>query len=70
MDRQIELHQEEERFRPDASEVMRLVCDSSALRAATGWSPQWSLEDGLRETIGWFTDAANLAAYNPARYNV
>jgi UDP-glucose 4-epimerase len=70
MDRDIELHQEEERFRPDASEVMRLVCDSSALRAATGWSPGWSLEDGLRETIGWFTDADNLAAYKPARYNV
>lgn len=70
MDRDIELHQDEERFRPDASEVMRLVCDSSALRAATGWSPQWSLEDGLRETIGWFTDADNLAAYKPTRYNV
>lgn len=70
MDRDIELNQEDQRYRPDASEVMRLVCDSRALRGATGWSPRWSLEDGLRETIGWFTDPANLAAYKSTRYNV
>lgn len=70
MDRDIELNQEEKRFRPDASEVMRLVCDASALTAGTGWRPRWSLEDGLRETIDWFTDAGNLAAYKPTRYNV
>jgi UDP-glucose 4-epimerase len=70
MDRPIALNQEDERFRPDASEVMRLVCDASALRAATGWSPAWTLEDGLRESIAWFTDPANLAAYKTTRYNV
>lgn len=70
MDRDIELNQEDQRFRPDASEVMRLVCDNRALRSATGWSPQWSLEDGLRETIGWFTEPTNLAAYRSTEYNV
>jgi nucleoside-diphosphate-sugar epimerase len=70
MDRPITLHQEDERFRPDASEVMRLVCDASALRSATGWSPATTLEDGLRETIAWFTDPTNLAAYKTTRYNV
>jgi UDP-glucose 4-epimerase len=49
---------------------MRLVCDNRALRTATGWSPQWSLEDGLRETIGWFTEPTNLAAYRSTEYNV
>ena len=66
----LELVQDEERFRPDASEVMRLVCDSSALREATGWAPGHDLETGLRETIAWFTDAANLAFYKWARYNI
>ena len=70
MDRPIALHQEDERFRPDASEVMRLVCDASALRAATGWSPAWTLEDGLRQSIAWFTDPSNLAGYRTTRYNV
>jgi UDP-glucose 4-epimerase len=66
----IELVQEQERFRPDASEVMRLVCDSSALREATGWAPGHDLEAGLRETIAWFTEASNLASYKWARYNI
>ena len=70
MDRPITLNQEDERFRPDASEVMRLVCDASALRAATGWSPAWTLEDGLRQSIAWFTDPSNLAGYRTTRYNV
>jgi NDP-hexose 4,6-dehydratase len=70
MGRDIRLQQDQSRFRPDASEVQRLVCDSSALRAATGWRPQWSLEAGLRETIDWFSVDANLSAYKPTRYNV
>jgi NDP-hexose 4,6-dehydratase len=70
MDREVELQQEDERLRPDASEVMRLVCDSSALRAATGWRPSFDLEAGLRETIPWFCDPDNLAAYRPSTYTV
>jgi NDP-hexose 4,6-dehydratase len=70
MDREVELQQEDERLRPDASEVMRLVCDSSALRAATGWQPSFDLEAGLRETIPWFCDPDNLAAYRPTTYTV
>jgi NDP-hexose 4,6-dehydratase len=70
MDRDVELQQEDERLRPDASEVMRLLCDSSALRTATGWLPSFDLEAGLRETIPWFCDPDNLAAYRPTRYTV
>lgn len=70
MDREVELQQQDERLRPDASEVMRLVCDSSALRAATGWGPRFDLEAGLRETIQWFCDTDNLAAYRPTTYTV
>lgn len=67
---EIELVQEEARFRPDASEVMRLVCDSRALREATGWAPRYDLEAGLAETIAWFTDPSNLASYKWSRYNI
>jgi UDP-glucose 4-epimerase len=28
--------------------------DDSAFRAATGWQPQVSLEDGIRQTIEWY----------------
>ena len=39
-------------YRPD--QVMRLEADISKLRAATGWQPETSLEDGIRRTIEWF----------------
>jgi NDP-hexose 4,6-dehydratase len=70
MDRKVEVLEEAERLRPDASEVMRLVSDSSQLRTLTGWRPEHTLEDGLRETIAWFTDDANLARYKVDLFNV
>lgn len=59
-----------ERLRPEESEVMRLVCDASRLKEATGWHPAHALEDGLSETIAWFSDPANLARYRWDEYNV
>jgi len=43
-----------ERLRPEASEVDRLVSNNAAFRAATGWSPRFSLDQGLQRTIEWF----------------
>ena len=59
-----------ERIRPPGSEVMRLVCDSSALQAATSWKPQYTLEQGLGLTAAWFCDPTNLARYKVDQYNV
>jgi len=70
MDRRVEVVEDAERLRPDASEVMRLVSDSSQLRAQTGWRPEHSLDDGLRTTIAWFSDPANLGRYKVERFNV
>ncbi len=58
------------RVRPAGSEVMRLVCDSTALQEATSWKPQYSLEEGLAQTAAWFCDPVNLAAYHHDRYNI
>jgi NDP-hexose 4,6-dehydratase len=69
MNRNVAVIEEAERLRPDASEVMRLVSDSSQLRALTGWQPDHTLEDGLRTTIGWFTDVTNLARYKVDIFN-
>ena len=70
MERPIDPVEDERRLRPDASEVMRLVSDPSALREATGWTAAHSLEDGLRETVAWFADPENLARYRWQDYNV
>ena len=68
MGRPVPVRRENERLRPAGSEVMRLVCDSSKLRAATGWAPAHHLADGLKITIDWFLDPANLAKYRPGTY--
>jgi nucleoside-diphosphate-sugar epimerase len=70
MDRPVRIRAEEERMRPPDSEVMRLVCESAALRAATGWEPRHTLEEGLAITARWFSEPANLARYRWGMYNV
>lgn len=64
-----DITEDAQRLRPKDSEVMRLVCDASKLRERTGWQPSYSLADGLRQTIEWFLEPANLARYNPNEYH-
>jgi NAD dependent epimerase/dehydratase len=68
--RQVEVLEEPGRLRPAGSEVMRLLCDSSRLTAATGWRPQVALRTGLATTVAWFADPANLARYRWGEYTV
>jgi NAD dependent epimerase/dehydratase len=59
-----------QRLRPKDSEVMRLVCDATKLRERTGWQPRLTRDEGLRETIDWFCDPANLARYQAGEYHL
>ncbi|MCQ8768307.1 GDP-mannose 4,6-dehydratase [Streptomyces telluris] len=70
MDTELEVRADQERIRPAASEVMRLVCDASRLRAATGWAPAHTLEQGLAQTVAFFRDPLNLGRYKAGIYNV
>lgn len=63
-----ELICEEERIRPDKSEVMRLICDNTQAREMLGWQPQFSMRQGLEETVTWMHD--NLHHYKSNIYNV
>ena len=58
-----------QRIRPKGSEVMRLIADASKLSERTGWKPAHTRDDGLRKTIEWFLEPANLAQYKPNQYN-
>jgi NAD dependent epimerase/dehydratase len=59
-----------ERLRPKNSEVFRLFGNNSLLKQLTGWSSQTNLEDGLKETIAWFTNPLNLAKYKVDIFNL
>lgn len=66
----IEIRSEEQRRRPDRSEVDRLISDSSAISRAVSWKPSLTLDQGLRQTIEWFSDPVNLARYKTDQYNL
>lgn len=72
MGRDVAIVTDDQRLRPEASEVERLWADSGLMRSLTGWTPGYGGGDGfrrgLRETIDWFSDPANLARYKTDRY--
>ena len=67
MNVQADILEDPQRLRPKDSEVMQLVCDPSKLRDRTGWRPRVTRDEGLRQTIDWFLDPANLARYSGQR---
>ena len=71
MGREVEIVSDEERLRPETSEVFRLLADSSRIRRLTKWRAENDLDQGLNKTIGWFTRPENLRLYQKIdRYNV
>jgi nucleoside-diphosphate-sugar epimerase len=42
------------RLQPRPDEAPWIVGDGSRFRAATGWAPRYSLEEGVRATVDWF----------------
>lgn len=61
---------DEQRIRPEKSEVFRLWCDNTKISGLTGFKPQYSIREGLQATIDWFTRPENLAKYKADIYNV
>lgn len=58
------------RQRPEKSEVFRLVGSNEKLKLFTDWEQQYSLEEGLSETVKWFSNKENLQLYKSDIYNV
>lgn len=62
--------QDNERIRPEKSEVFRLFGSNQKIKQLTDWSQQYSLEEGLTQTIEWFRLPENLKKYKHEIYNV
>lgn len=59
---------DEERLRPEKSEVNRLLGSNEKIRKLTNWRPQYTFEQGIAETIEWI--GHHLDAYKCDIYNV
>ncbi|APC84195.1 NAD-dependent 4,6-dehydratase LegB [Clostridium botulinum] len=59
---------DEERIRPEKSEVNRLWADNRKIKELTSWNPRYSLDDGLKETIEWIRN--NMKYFKTDIYNV
>ncbi len=66
----VEFITDEQRIRPDKSEVFRLRGENKLIRQLTGWQPYYSIEQGLRETVEWFVKPENLKKYKANIYNL
>ena len=58
------------RFRPEKSEVERLLGSADKIKSLTNWQPKYSLHEGLKQTIEWFSIPENLKQYKTHLYNV
>jgi len=65
---------DEQRLRPEKSEVERLWADNKKAERLVGWKPQYGGKEGFRrgleETIEWFTNSKNLSQYKADVYNI
>jgi NAD dependent epimerase/dehydratase len=70
----LDISEDQQRFRPERSEVDRLWADNGKAKALLGWTPEHSgLEGfklGLDKTVEWFSNPDNLRLYKPGIYNL
>jgi len=59
---------DEDRLRPENSEVFKLICDNTKSKNLTGWQPLYSLEEGIRETIDFISNHMDI--YKPGIYTL
>ena len=65
-----EIVTDEQRLRPEKSEVDRLLGDNSKITKLTDWKPSFPLKEGLQKTIEWFGREEHLSQYKSRTYNI
>lgn len=59
---------DDQRLRPEKSEVNRLLGSNEKIRRLTGWKQEYSFEQGIAETIAWMRE--NMDGYKTDIYNI
>ena len=74
MGAEIEVITDEQRLRPENSEVERLWAANDKARELLGWQPRYGglegFRRGLAETAVWFSQPSHLASYKSDLYNL
>ena len=74
MGAEIDVITDEQRMRPEKSEVERLWCANEKALRMLDWRPRYAGLDGFRrgleETVNWFLEPENLRAYRSDVYNL
>lgn len=70
MGKEILIEGSDERLRPEKSEVERLWAANQKAKNLLGWQPLFDLESGLKETIEWFSQPANMEFYKAGLYTI
>ena len=74
MNTKLELVDDEQRVRPENSELERLHASIEKAKTLLGWQPELKglagFETGLKKTIEWFSNPKNLSRYKADRYNL
>jgi NAD dependent epimerase/dehydratase len=73
MGAEVTVESQDERKRPENSEVERLWADNSLAREVLKWSPKFEglsgFQKGIQKTIEWFEKPENLIQFKPGIYN-
>lgn len=71
---QLEILTDEQRLRPEKSEVERLWADNQKAKELLNWEPKYGglegFKRGLQETVNWFVNKNNLKQYKADVYNI
>ena len=67
---QAKVIEDNRRLRPEKSEVERLLGSNEQIISLTNWKPNYTLDDGLKETIEWFKNKEDSGLYKSNIYNV
>jgi NAD dependent epimerase/dehydratase len=74
MGKNVKIIREDQRIRPEKSEVERLFSSNKKAKNLLGWEPQYGglegFKRGLQATINWFIKPENLKLYNSRVYNI
>jgi NAD dependent epimerase/dehydratase len=70
MNSKVEFITDNQRIRPEKSEVFRLCCNNKKIKNLTNFQSRYSIQEGLKKTIDWITQPDNLKKYKANIYNV